>query len=160
MQRKEGGGTTIAARIKALLLHVQRRHGRADADAFLLKTRLDREYIDDETRPIPLERWHAALVAFASRWGREAILEVAPEIVDRETIGVWTRVLRGTNTPEDAYAQLEAHGSDDAQPERWETLDLKPGYWKGRLPLPHDPAYERDGLCGLARAAELSAVPM
>lgn len=160
MQRKEGGGTTIAARIKALLLHVQRRHGRADADAFLLKTRLDREYIDDETRPIPLERWHAALVAFASRWGREAILEVAPEIVDRETIGVWTRVLRGTAAAEDAYAQLDAHGSDDAQPERWETVELRPGYWRGRLPLMHDPAYERDGLCALARAAELSAVPM
>ena len=74
MQRKEGGGTTIAARIKALLLHVQRRHGRADADAFLLKTRLDREYIDDETRPIPLERWHAALVALEAMADRLAAI--------------------------------------------------------------------------------------
>src|SRR5690606_6286463 len=92
VQRKEGSGTTTAARIKALLLHVQRTHGRAEADAFLLKTRLDREYLDDETRPIPLERWHAALVAFASRWGREGILGISNAVVDRETIGVWTRV--------------------------------------------------------------------
>lgn len=160
MQRKEGSGTTTAARIKALLLHVQRTHGRAEADAFLLKTRLDREYLDDETRPIPLERWHAALVAFASRWGREGILGISNAVVDRETIGVWTRVLRGTSSAEDAFAQLDAHGSDDALPERWETQEVRLGYWRGRLPLAHDPAYERDGLCGLARAAELAAVPM
>jgi serine/threonine-protein kinase len=146
--------------VKTLLLHAQEKFGRAEADAFLLSTRLDRDYLDDETRPLPLDRWHAALVAFASRWGREEIQQTMPAVVHPENLGVWSRVLRGTATPGSAFRQLDQHGGEHALTERWSTISEAPGVWRGSVPLGADPQYERDGLCALARAAELAAVPM
>ncbi len=160
MQRRGPTGNTTASRVKALLLHVQARHGRAEADAFLLQTRLDRDYLDDETRPLPIELWHGALVAFASRFGRDAILDTVEGFVHSENLGVWTRVLRGSGDPMTAYRQLDNHGGEDALTDRWHTLRAEPGEWRGRIALRDDPAHERDGLCQLARRAELAAVPL
>ena len=75
MQRGGTTGRTTTSRIKTLLLYVQVQHGRAEADGFLAQTKLDRDYLDDETRPLPIELWHGALVNFASRWGRDEITE-------------------------------------------------------------------------------------
>ena len=100
MQRRAGSsGQTTASRIKSLYAYVQSEHGPADADAFLLRTKLDRDYLSDETRLMPIELWHTALVAFASRFGREAIAKTAPHVVGADNLGVWTHVLRGADSP-------------------------------------------------------------
>lgn len=160
MQRRGGSGSTTASRVKSLLLHAQSKFGRAEADAFLLSTQLDRDYLDDETRPLPIERWHAALVAFASRWGREEIQRTMAAVVHADNLGVWSRVLRGAATPADAFRQLDQHGGEHALTERWMTVSESSGRWRGAVPLAGDPETERDGLCALARAAELAAVPL
>ena len=77
MQRRATQGKTPASRLKTLYLHLHAEHGPAAADAFLLSTRLDREFLSDETRLVPIELWHTALSAFASRWGRESISGMA-----------------------------------------------------------------------------------
>ncbi len=157
MPRREAGKTT-ASRVKSLFLHVQRHHGRAEADAFLVRTRLDRDFLDDETRPLPSERWHAALVAFASRWGREEIARIVPATVDPEILGAWTRVLRGADEVCIAYRNLDQHGGDEALTDRWKTLESGRGIWRGTVEVGAE--HERDGLCALARTAELAAVPL
>ncbi len=160
MQRRGASGNTTVSRAKSLLLHVQSVHGRAEADAFLLKAKLDRDYLEDETQPLPIELWHAALEAFASRWGREEIRRTVPSVVALENMGVWTRVLRGASEPGQAFRQLEHYGGDEVLTERWHTEDSGPKLWRGRVPLRYDPAFERDGLFNLARATELAAVPV
>lgn len=160
MQRRGASGKTTVSRAKALLLHVQHVHGRAEADAFLLKAKLDRDYLEDETRPLPIELWHSALEAFASRWGRDEINRTVPAIVDPENLGVWTRVLRGASEPGEAFRQLEHYGGEEVLTERWHTVATEPRLWRGRVPLRNDPAFERDGLFNLARATELSAIPV
>jgi eukaryotic-like serine/threonine-protein kinase len=161
VQRRAGsGGQTTASRIKSLYAYVQSEHGPAEADAFLLRTKLDRDYLSDETRLMPIELWHAALVAFASRWGREAILRTAPHIVDADNLGVWTHVLRGAEGPAQAFRRLDQFGGDQVWTERWRTLRTGPGLWQGGVRNREDAAHERDGLCALARQAELSAVPL
>jgi hypothetical protein len=160
VQRRSGGGQTTASRIKSLLSFVQATHGRAQADAFLLSTKLDRDYLEDETRLVPIELWHSALVAFASRFGREAILQTAPHIVGAENLGAWAHVLRGTADPAGAFRQLELLGGEQGRTERWRTLASGPNWWRGSNRLRRDSAEESDGLCSLARQAELASVPL
>jgi len=160
VQRRFGGGQTTASRIKSLLSYVQAEHGRAQADAFLLSTKLDRDYLDDETRLVPVELWHSALVAFASRFGRDAVLRTATHIVGSENLGAWAHVLRGTADPGGAYRQLELLGGDQGRTERWRTLESGPTFWRGSIRVRRDSAEEGDGLCSLARQAELASVPL
>lgn len=160
MHRRFGGGQTTASRIKSLLNYVQAEHGRAEADAFLLSTKLDREYLDDETRLVPVELWHSALVAFASRFGREAVSQTTPHIVGAESLGAWAHVLRGTADPSGAYRQLELLGGEQGRTERWRTLASGPNWWRGSIRVRRDSAEESDGLCSLARQAELASVPL
>jgi serine/threonine-protein kinase len=160
VQRRANTGKTTASRIKSLLLYVQAHHGRAEADAFLLQTRLDRDYLEDETRMVTIERWHAALVAFTSRFGREEILATPSAVVHPENLGVWTRVLRGVDAPREGFGQLGNYGGDSGPTERWVTEASGSGFWEGRVSITHNTEYERDGLCVLARTAELMSVPM
>jgi serine/threonine-protein kinase len=160
VQRRFGGGQTTASRIKSLLSYVQAEHGRAQADAFLLSTKLDRDYLEDETRLVPTELWHSALVAFASRFGRDAVLQTARHIVGAENLGAWAHVLRGTSDPGGAYRQLELLGGDQGRTERWRTLESGPTSWRGSIRVRRDAAEESDGLCSLARQAELASVPL
>ena len=95
MQRRATQGKTPASRLKTLYLHLHNEHGPAAADAFLLSTRLDRDFLSDETRLVPIELWHSALGAFASRWGRESLPTMARAAVHPDNLGVWTHVLRG-----------------------------------------------------------------
>jgi hypothetical protein len=159
VQRGGTTGRTTTSRIKTLLLYVQAEHGRAEADGFLAQTKLDRDYLDDETRPLPIELWHNALVSFASRWGRDEITKTVVSVVHPENLGVWTRVLRGADDPIAAFAQLEHYGGDEALTELWQTVSLEDQCWRGRLGVRGDANYENDGLCVLARCAELAAVP-
>lgn len=160
MQRRSGGGQTTASRIKSLFAYVQAEHGRAQADAFLLSTKLDRDYLEDETRLVPVELWHSALVAFASRYGREAVLQTTRHIVGAENLGAWAHVLRGTADPGAAYRQLELLGGEQGRTERWRTLDSGPNWWRGSIRVRRSSAEESDGLCSLARRAELASVPL
>lgn len=160
MHRRSEGGQTTASRIKSLLCYVQAEHGRAPADAFLLSTKLDREFLEDETRLVPVELWHSALVAFASRFGREAVLKTPPYIVGPEVLGAWAHVLRGTADPRGAYQQLELLGGEQGRTERWRTSASGPNWWRGGLGARHPSSEEGDGLCSLARQAELAAVPL
>ncbi|HXK19737.1 MAG TPA: serine/threonine-protein kinase, partial [Polyangiaceae bacterium] len=149
-----------ASRIKSLLSFVQAEHGRAQANAFLLSTKLDRDYLDDETRLVPVELWHSALIAFASRFGRDAVLQTAPHSVGSENLGAWAHVLRGTADPGGAYRQLELLGGEQGRTERWRTLASGPTWWRGSIRVRPDSAEESDGLCSLARQAELASVPL
>jgi hypothetical protein len=152
-------GDITASRIKSLVLWARKARDRSVADALIRETKLDPEYLQDETRPVPVTTWHRALTAFAAKFDRETIRETWTGVIDAENLGVWTRVLRGTADPIDAFAQLDALGGDEMKTSRWEKIAARPGFWHGRVILSHDPAVERDGLCSLARAAELSAVP-
>ncbi len=161
VQRRSGsGGQTTASRIKSLYAFVLSEHGPADADAFLLRTKLDRDYLSDETRLIPVELWHGALVAFASRCGQDAIAKTAPHVVSADNLGVWTHVLRGAEGPPQAFNRLDHFGGDQIWTERWRTLASAPGVWRGSIRQRENAAHEQDGLCSLARAADLSAIPM
>lgn len=160
VHRRSGGGQTTASRVKSLLLFVEATHGRAEADAFLLTTKLDRDYLEDETRLVPVELWHSALVAFASRFGRDAIARTVDHIVAPANLGVWTLVLRGASDPSVAYRQLDHYGGAHVWTERWRTISVSRNRWHGAIPLREDAVEERDGLCALARQAELAAVPL
>src|SRR5262245_37112138 len=152
-------GDTTASRIKALVLWVGRTKDRAAAAALVRDVGIDSEYLQDETRPVPVAIWHKALTLFAERYGRDTIRDTWTGVIDPGNLGVWTRVMRGTHGPEDALAQLEALGGDELKTSRWEVIDVVPGAWHGRVVVSHDPSLEKDGLCSLARAAELVGIP-
>src|SRR5260221_9372644 len=152
-------GDTTASRIKALVLWVTRTRDRPTALALVREVGLDAEYLEDVTRPIPVATWHKALVAFADRFGRGAIRDTWTGVIDPDNLGVWTRFLRGAAGPEAALAQLEMLGGNELKTSRGEVIDVHPGQWRGRVVVSHDPSLERDGLCSLARAAELVGVP-
>ncbi len=161
VQRRAGSrGETTASRIKSLYAFVLAEHGPAEADAFLLRTKLDRDYLSDETRLVPIELWHTALVGFASRWGRDEIIKTARHAVGPENLGVWTHVLRGADGPAQAFNRLDHFGGDQVWTERWRTLHTAPGLWRGSFRTSDDAAHEQDGLCTLAREADLSALPL
>lgn len=160
VQRRAAVGKTTASRLKTLYLYIQETHGPAAADAFLLSTRLDRDYLQDETRLVPVDLWHSALVAFASRWGRGALDDIVRAVVHPENLGVWTHVLRGANDVLAAYRRLDQFGGENAWTERWRTIEAGPGLWRGSIRLGSDFGAQADGLCALARKAELAAVPL
>ena len=54
---------------------------------------------------------------------------------------------------------MESGESEHGRTTRWETLEAKPGYWRGRVHVSHDPSLEEDGLLREARTIELSVVP-
>ncbi len=152
--------TTTASRLKTLVLHVDRHYGRAQADGLLVTTKLDRGYLSDETRSIPVEIWYHVLLSFTARFGRDELKRIVPAVVDRENLGVWSKVLRGAESPIDAYRQLGMHGGEDTLTERWETLELDEHHFLGRVRVRATEPEERDGLCAMARAAELASIPL
>ncbi|HYO96947.1 MAG TPA: serine/threonine-protein kinase, partial [Polyangiaceae bacterium] len=160
MQRRTISGKTTASRLKSLYLHVHDAHGPAAADSFLLSTRLDRDYLQDETRLVPVELWHCGLVAFASRYGRESIATTVRSVVHPENLGVWTHVLRGADHVLAAYRRLDQFGGEHVWTERWRTVSSGSGFWRGTLRLGAEAAPEGDGLCALERMAELAALPL
>src|SRR5215510_11861447 len=99
-------GDTTASRIKALVLWVGRTKDRAAATALVRDVGIDAEYLQDETRSVPVATWHKALTLFAERYGREAIRDTWIGVIAPENLGVWTRVLRGTHGSEGALEQL------------------------------------------------------
>ncbi len=153
-------GDTSASRIKALALYTAGAHGEAAADALLSSVELSWDDIEAETRPLSIGVFHRALVAFVGRHGREALAEVWRGVVHEKNLGVWMRVLRDVRTPEGALSRFTELGGDEGKTTRWQTLESRPGLWRGRLTVDHDLRFEADGLLSLARQAELRAVPV
>ncbi|MBX3230082.1 MAG: serine/threonine protein kinase [Labilithrix sp.] len=151
-------GHTSAARLKALLACLESEKGAAAAEAWLGKLRLARNDLEDETRNLPLVALRSALDAFVERVP-DGIEKSATFLAARDNLGGWARMLRGIRAPEEAFARMDAGESEHGRTTRWETLESRPGYWKGRVHLTHDPALEEDGLLAQARAVELSVVP-
>ena len=81
-------------------------------------------------------------------------------LIAPDNLGTWARLLRGTRSPEDAFGRLDSSDSEHGRTTRWETLEAKAGYWRGKVRIGHDPALEKDGLLAKARAIELAVVPM
>lgn len=152
-------GQTSASRLKALLSCLEAERGRAEADAWLAAIRLARGDLEDETRLFPLALLQAAAVGFEERLPG-ALERAAPWFVARDNLGGWARALRGTRAPEEVFPRVDGSESEHARTTRWETLEARPGYWRGRVALAHDPALEDDGRLARLRAIELSVVPM
>lgn len=144
--------------MKALLACLEAEKGAAVADDWLKKLRLARTDLEDETRHLPLVALRSALEAFVERVP-DGIEKSSVYVAARDNLGSWARVLRGTRAPEEALARMESGESEHGRTTRWETLERRPGYWKGRVHLSHDPLIEEDGLLAKARVVELSIVP-
>jgi len=148
----------LSALPKALLLYLDARGGGA-ADEWLRLCRLRRDDLADETRTVPVVTLRSALDAFVKVASRDEIERTWPHLLAPENLGAWARVLRGASSPQQAFARLDGSESEYARSTRWETLDARRGFWRGRVLLAHDPAVEEGGLLALMRAAELRAVP-
>ncbi len=144
---------------KALLKQVEAAQGSAAADVWLRGLRTERDDLEDETRPMPLEALHTALKAFADVLSRDAIPSVWPYLIAPDNLGGWMRVLRGTTGPVEAFNRLDSSDSEYGRTTRWESVASGPDHWRGRVHIAHDPALETDGLLRLARMAELACVP-
>jgi len=145
--------------LKALLSCLEAEKGEAAAEAWLAKLRLARGDLEDETRLLPLVALHSALVAFVEQVSDGGLDRTASYLAARDNLGVWARVLRGTRAPEDAFARIDSSDSEYGRTTLWERLEARPGYWRGRVRIAHDPKLEADGLLARARAVELSIVP-
>jgi serine/threonine-protein kinase len=152
-------GHTTASRLKALFACLEASTSRATAEAWLVKVRLARSDLEDETRLLPLVALHRGIEAFVAALP-DGLSRAAPYFVARDNLGVWARVLRGTRAPEEAFSRLEAADSEHGRTTRWEKIAAGPGHWRGRLRLTHDPRLEADGLLAEARRIELGVVPM
>jgi serine/threonine-protein kinase len=151
-------GRTSASRLKALLACLEAEKGAAAAEAWLTKVRLARGDLEDETRHLPLSALHAAVKAFLVELPG-GLDGTATYLATRDNLGVWARVLRGARAPEEAFARLEADDNEDGRTTRWEKIEARPGYWRGRVRIAHDPKLEADGLLAQARQVELSVIP-
>jgi eukaryotic-like serine/threonine-protein kinase len=152
-------GQMSTALMKALHRTLSAEKTPAVADTWLRGIRMVREDLDDETRMVPLPTVHRALVAFAELASSAAIPRAWKYLVEPDCLGVWVRTLRGTTTPVEAFSRVDAADSEYGRTTRWETLSAGRGTWRGRVSIAHDPQLEVDGLLGLARLAELQAVP-
>jgi serine/threonine protein kinase len=152
-------GHTSGAILKALLKHIEATQGSAAVLGWLAAIRMKRDDLEDETRRLPLAVLHGGLVAFVAIASKEAISDAATYLVAPDNLGSWMRVLRGTTSPVEAFARIDATDSEYGRTTRWETTAVGPSSWRGKVYIAHDPALEQDGLLRLARMAELSAVP-
>lgn len=148
----------LTALPKALLLYLDAR-GDGTADAWLRTCRLRRDDLSDETRTVPVVTLRSALDAFVSVASREEIERTWPHLIAPTNLGAWSRVLRGSPSPQHAFSRLDGSESEYARSTRWETLDAHAGFWRGRVLITHDPVFEEGGLFALMRAAEVRAVP-
>jgi serine/threonine-protein kinase len=152
-------GQASAALLKALLRVLTADKGAGAGEKWLVALRMTQAELEDETRMLPLPTMHAGLVEFAQASSRDAILRATPHLLDSDVLGVWVRALRGTHAPAEAFLRLDSADSEYGRTTRWESIETRKGYWRGRVSIAHDPGLEKDGLLHLARLAELSAVP-
>lgn len=145
-----------------MLLCLEAEKGAAVVDAWLSKSRLTRADLHDETRGLPLAALHVASAYFVAELA-DGFRRLPEHFLGKENLGAWARMLRSATTPEDALARLDGHEAtretQTTQTVRWETVERRPGLWRGKLTFSHDPALEQDGHLTRLREAELSVVP-
>jgi len=152
-------GQASTAMLKSMFRALAAEKGPSAAESWLRAIRMVRTDLEDETRLVPLPSLHRALVAFAELGSRNLIPRLWTYLVAPDSLGVWVRVLRGTSAPSEAFGRLDTGDSEYGRTTRWETTATRRGWWQGLVRIAHDPALEQDGLLGLARLAELAAVP-
>ncbi len=158
--RSYPNGHATGALHKALLKYLDVTKGRGVADEWLVATRTERRDLEDEARAVPLVRLLGALQEFVRLTSRDAIDKAGPYLLLPENLGAWTRLLRGSGAPADAFDRLSAADTDASRTMTWETVYATPTSWSGRMHVAHDPGLEEDGLLRAARMVELSMVPM
>ncbi len=144
---------------KALLAYLDARRGPEVAERWLRDAGLKRADMENETHTLPVAALRATLDAFVGVASREAIVDVWPFLLEPATLGAYVRVFRGVHAPEQAFSRLGASESEYGRTARWEVLEARRGYWRGRVLITHDPTLEENGLLALIRAAELKALP-
>jgi serine/threonine protein kinase len=159
VRRSFPSGQTTASKLKALVAALDASRGAEAGDRLLTSLGTTRADLDDETRRLPLTTFHAALELFAAAASRESIADTWRYLIADDNLGVWMRAIRGTRKPEEAFSRIDGGDSEYGRTSRWETFTSRPGFWRGRVVVVHDPALEEDGLLGLSRIAELSSVP-
>jgi serine/threonine-protein kinase len=158
-RRSFPSGHTSSALLKAMRRSLEASRGADATDAWLRAIRMERDDVEDETKTVPLAMMRVALAAFAEESSRDAIPELWRQLIAPDNLGVWMRVLRGTQTPAEAFARLDSADSEYGRTTRWETLLASPGRWRGRVNIAHDPQLEEDGFLRMGRLAEIKAVP-
>ncbi len=157
--RSYPSGYAYGGILKALLKYLEATKGRSVVDGWLAATRTERRDLTDESRVVSLTRLHGALKAFVEQAGRGSIDEAALYLLAPDNLGAWSRLLRGSTSPVEAFDRLDANDTEVSPTIRWETLHRSPTSWRGRAHLVHDPSLETDGLLRAARMAELSMIP-
>lgn len=139
MERRTRERTT-ASRIKCLFLVLLEGEGPDAALHFLHRAGIQDDLITDETRPVPNELWYRALAEFEAMLGPEAIDDCAYAYLHHDNLAVWTAVLRGAETPSDAFRQLHQLGREQGTNAEgvsdWRTVSTTQDGWIGAAPLP------------------------
>ena len=151
-------GQVAVALVKALMLRLDLKRGPVVTDGWLKAIGISRDALEDETQLMTVGALSLSLSEFADIEGRAAIVDVWPQLIATENLGFWVRVLRGTTGPAQAFSRLDASESEYGRTTRWQTLEVRRGYWRGRVHVLHDPSLEQSGLLALLRAAQLRAV--
>ncbi len=144
---------------KALRRALVLAEGDGAADAFLREAGVEAGELEDETLAIPLVNLQRLLVRFVARRGRDAVRNLAPILLEPDSLAAWVPVLRGIEHVADAMARVGSAESDQRRTQRWETLERSARHWVGRLFFQHDPDLEADGLLAESRVAMLCAIP-
>ena len=138
---------------------MERARGLEAATAWLGVARIRVEEIEDETRLFPLVALARALETFVAELSVSAIDDAGTLLLAKDNLGLWSKLLRGTTSPESAFLRLDGTESEYGRTTLWETLESRPGAWRGRVRVAHDPRLEQNGYLAKLRAAELSMVP-
>ena len=152
-------GQITAQKIKALTVALTTSHGTGATQKLLRELHLTDDDLTDETRLFPLPSLHKAIILYEKLAGEDSLFVAADKLVSMECIGAWSRLLRGSQGPEEALSHQDGSESEYGRTTRWETVKAEPGTWIGTVHIAHDPALETDGRLRRFREAELSIVP-
>jgi len=145
---------TTASRLKAIVGRVERTHGTQAKEELLAELSLSAEALADETRPLALPTYLAALDWLASREGEEAVLDLADDLLHDENLGVFAPLIRAHERLEDALDHVHRFTRFRGLPPV-ETLSVERGRCRLRF---RSLAIEKEKLLRLGHAAELAAI--
>lgn len=143
--------TTTASRLLAIVNFVRRTEGEESMRELIAELGILPELLDDETRPIPLSTFHAALLWLGARRPK-ALLAISEDIVASQGLAVFVELVQNSRNLLEALDKLSA-----AHP-GWQILSLSPG--RLRIKLEAASSRELADLLQLFHAAELSALPL
>ncbi|HSC89336.1 MAG TPA: serine/threonine-protein kinase [Polyangiaceae bacterium] len=150
--------TTGAFRVKALLLMLTERGTPDLANRFADRIG-GRGLVENETRLLTRELWLRAVRDFAKLCPDFQAAELAPYLVHPDTLGAWSRPLRGSADPGAVVARL--NDANDGLPGdvQWMTEAVGPQSYRCRAYVGDVSAAERE-IVSQVLAAELAAIPL